>query len=128
MGSDRTSKQRFCGIPYSMVISSAWRSLKCSSIKIYVELLNRYNGQNNGDLHLSYASASNLLYVGKSTVSRAFAELQEKGFIVQTKEGSWDDRRAATWRMTHLKDDRPNGGLSTNDWLRWSNANPGLNV
>ena len=30
----------------------AWRSLKGNSIKVYLELHSRFNGKNNGDLHL----------------------------------------------------------------------------
>lgn len=104
-----------------MVASSAWRSLKGSSIKVYVELLSRYNGRNNGELHLSYGSAASLLHLSKSTVSAAFAELQKKGFIVEIEPGNWYERKAATWRLTHKSDDRPGCGLSTNEWIRWSN-------
>ena len=124
MGANRKleSEERFCKITFNMASSPAWRALRPASIKVYIELLSRYNGRNNGELHLSYGSAAKLLRLGKTTVSSAFDDLQEKGFIVKTENGNWDEQRAATWRLTHRKDNRPNGGYSTNEWRHWSNA------
>lgn len=112
---------RFSALPYSMTGSLAWYSLKSSAVKVYIELLRRYNGLNNGMLILSYGAAAKLLGMSKSTVKAAFDELRDKGFIVCTRQGSWFERLAATWRLTHRADDSPNGGLSTNDWRIWSN-------
>ena len=117
-----STEGRFSALPHHMTESPAWRSLRGSSIKVYIELLRRFNGLNNGDLHLSYGSAAKLLFISKSTVSAAFEELQEKGFIAQTAPGNWYERMAATWRLTHKSDDRPGGGLSTNEWRIWSNS------
>ena len=131
MGANRTSKERFCGIPYSMASSPAFRTLRGNSVKVYVELLSRYGGYNNGSLHLSYREAVKLLGIGRGTVSAAFKELQEKGLIDLIAKGGcgwgWDEeRKAATWRLTHVKDDRPNGGNATNEWIRYSNAQPNI--
>lgn len=116
------SKGSYSALPHNMTSSHAWRSLRASSIKVYIELVSRYKGHNNGDLHLSYGVASKLLYLGKATIKSAFDDLQEKGFIVQIEPGNWYERKASTWRLTHQRDNRSNGGLSTNDWIRWSNA------
>jgi len=96
-------KIQYVPIPYPMAKSDAWRSLSGAAVKVYVELRSRFNGGNNGDLFLSFAEAGDLLGLGKSTVKRAFDELEAKRFIVKTSDGSFRGRRAATWAVT----DRP---------------------
>lgn len=100
-----------------MATSDAWRSLTGSAVKVFVELRSRYNGLNNGDLSLSFAEAADLLALGKSTIARAFGELESKGFIQKTSEGQWYGRKAATWTVT----DRPQkkGEPASNCWQSW---------
>jgi predicted ArsR family transcriptional regulator len=99
-----------------MAESDAWRSLSGSAVKVYVELRSRFNGRNNGDLSLSFDEASNLLALGKSTVARAFAELEAKGFIRKTAQGRFIGRTASTWLVT---DQKHKGHHASNDWRRW---------
>jgi DNA-binding transcriptional MocR family regulator len=100
-----------------MAHSDAWRSLSGGAAKVYVELHSRFNGYNNGEVRLSYAEASDLLALGKSTVARAFEELERKGFIKKVSQGQWYGRKASTWSVT----DRPlrSGEPATNDWQAW---------
>ncbi len=112
--------ERFVPIPYTMLRSDAWRSLSGAAVKVYVELRSRYNGGNNGDLSLSMDEAKRLLHLGKATVSRAFIELEEKGFIRKTRSGHWYGRLATTWAVS----DRPHGTHSpTNTWKIWQPKN-----
>ena len=108
---------QYMPISRHMATSDAWRSLNGSSVKVYVELRSRYNGGNNGDLSLSFSEAADLLALGKSTIARAFAELEEKGFIAKTAEGQWYGRKAATWMVT----DKPlrEGEPVKNTWQFW---------
>ena len=108
---------QYMPISRHLATSDAWRSLSGPAVKVYVELRSRYNGGNNGDLSLSYSEAADLLALGKSTISRAFAELQEKGFIEKTAEGQWYGRKAATWMAT----DKPGkkGEPASNAWQSW---------
>ena len=80
-------------ISYNMAHSDAWRSLSGGAAKVYVELHSRFNGYNNGEVRLSYAEASALLALGKSTVARAFEELERKGFIKKVSQGQWYGRQ-----------------------------------
>lgn len=116
----RSKGEKHVRIPHHMITSPAFRSLNGAALKVYVELADRYNGSNNGELHLSYGVAAKLLHLSKSTVSRGFKELSGKGFIKCASPGNWYDRRAATWILTHRADNRPNGPLATNEWHRWS--------
>lgn len=123
------SHEKFVGLPHVLVVSAAWRSLRGSSIKVFIEICDRYNGANNGEIHLGGGSTAKTLHLSKATVFRALEELAEKGFIERTAEGNWLDRRAATWRLTHRPDNRPNGSpIATHEWRHWdplrSNGNP----
>lgn len=108
---------QYMPISRHMATSDAWRSLSGAAVKVYVELRSRYNGGNNGDLSLSYSEAADLLALGKSTIARAFAELEEKGFIKKTVEGQWYGRKAATWMATDKE--LRKGEPATNDWQSW---------
>ncbi|MFC4270592.1 helix-turn-helix domain-containing protein [Sneathiella chungangensis] len=116
----RNKNEQFVPLPYAMVRSEAWLSLSSGSIKVYVELRSKFNGGNNGELSLSYATARKKLHLGNSTIEKAFDELEERGFIALIKEGHWYGRKAAEWRAT----DRPyQGNPATNAWRRWK---PGM--
>ena len=110
---------QFVPIPHNMARSAAWRSLSGAAAKVYVELRSRYNGRNNGDLSLSYREAAGSLRLGKTSVKRAFDELQEKGFLVKTSEGRWYGRKAATWAATDKPVDHPRAAPATNAWKAW---------
>ena len=123
------SHDKFVGLPHVMVTSLAFRSLRGASVKVLIELCDRYNGRNNGQIHFGGGSTAKTLHLSKSTVFRALGELAGKGFIERTEKGDWLDRKAATWRLTHRPDNRPNGSpIATHDWRFWdpirSNGNP----
>ena len=90
-GVDHTGRSKhdpqFLPISYPMAHSAAWRGLKGSAIKVYIELRSRYHGHNNGKMSLSMDEGARLLGMSKSTVKNALGELIEKGFITITKPG-----------------------------------------
>jgi len=112
----RNGTEQYIGVPYSMTRSAAFRSLTGSALKVWVELRSRFNGRNNGELSLSLDEGARLLGMGKTTVGRAFVELEEKGLIVMTRRGQWYGRLATTWAVT---DRSYNGHLPTNAWKHW---------
>lgn len=112
---------QFVPVPYSTSRSAAFRSLSGQAVKVWVELRSRYNGYNNGQLSLSFQEAAELLQMSKSTVGRAFKELETKGFIKLRKPGQWYGRLAAEWIVT---DQKFNGNLATRDWTKWQPPAP----
>lgn len=111
---------QFIPVPYDLAKSAAFRSLNGAAVKVLFELRWRYNGRNNGDLSLCYNDAANLLGLSKSTVARAFRELEAKGFIFKTAPGHWYGRKATTWAVTTQKLDLPRPEIAPrNDWKRW---------
>jgi AraC-like DNA-binding protein len=107
---------RFIQLFYSILRHPAWRSLGGPAAKIWIELRSSFNGRNNGHIFLSYEDAATRLHLSKTTVARAFTELEAKGFIRLRERGQWFGRRAHEWILTDLPyHDRP----ATRDWENW---------
>jgi hypothetical protein len=113
-------------LTFSMGRSPAWRSLSGAAVKVFIELRCHFDGSNNGKLFLSYSDAAERLRIGKSTVKRAFDELQAKGFIRKTRQGARHCRLASTWAVLDvpLNDGEP----APNDWRRWQPGRQKQNV
>ena len=107
-------------LSYAHLKSPAWRSLSGAAVKVWFELHTRFNGGNNGKLHLSMNEAAEILGLGKATVKRAYDELVEKGFLVLEKRGDWYSRRAHDWRLTSKPMQTAKGkNPPTLDWRNW---------
>ena len=70
---------KFVRLGDGMLTSEAWKSLSGSAIKYYIELRRRYNGTNNGDLHLSLEEARKCLRMARDTVLRVQQEAGRQG-------------------------------------------------
>lgn len=99
--------------------SPAWRSLKPAERCVYLELAERFNGSNNGRISMSLRELEERVGVSKATASRALSVLVDRGFIVQTKEGSFRRkvRHASEWRLTEHPTE---SGPATKEFVRWS--------
>jgi Helix-turn-helix domain len=89
----------FVQIPKYMITSAAWRSLSGSAMAAYLELFRRYNGTNNGQLHLSVREFAELYGRSQDTAAKALRELVDKGFIEIVRLSGFnlkDRRRQAT--------------------------------
>ena len=73
--------------------SPAWRTLTPASRALYVELAQRFNGSNNGEISLSVRAAARHLHIAKDTATKSFHELEAKGFIRRHVCGSFDWKR-----------------------------------
>ena len=94
------NRGKFVALGDGMLTSEAWRSLSGSAIKYYVELRRRFNGMNNGELHLSLEQANKHLGMARDTVLRVQQELVDKGFVRMTRRGGFHQRLATTWALT----------------------------
>lgn len=128
---DRTGRSkgegRFVRIFQYMMKSPAWQHLGPLEVAIYLEMSSRYAGENsnNGRIGYSVREAATRFRVGKTTVSRALQELQEKGFIVCTTKGGFSVkiRRATEWRLTEFRCDVTQQ-MATKDFLQWQPSVP----
>jgi DNA-binding transcriptional regulator YhcF (GntR family) len=91
-------------LPKWMLVCTAWRLLSGEAIAAYIELARRYNGTNNGQMHLSVRELAALRVCSKDTAARAIRELVHRGFIeiVRTSGFNVKDRKrqAAEYRLT----------------------------
>jgi DNA-binding transcriptional MocR family regulator len=109
-------KSQFLQLFYAMARHPAWHSLSGPAVKLWIELRMSFNGRNNGQVFLSYEDAACRLHLSKSTVKRAYAELEKKGFLRLRAKGDWYGRRAHEWILTDLPyRDQP----ATRDWENW---------
>ena len=118
--------ERFVKLNHWMLKSTAWRSLSPAARALYVELAQRYNGFNNGEISMSVREAARLVNVAKDTVTKCFRDLEAKGFIRRNVCGSFNYklRHATTWILTEHDFD---GKSATKDFMRWKsdNSEPG---
>lgn len=77
----------FISIPIKLATSPIFRSLKPTSLKVLIELLSQYNGNNNGNLCAPKAYMVKWGIGSYSTLYNAIKELLEKELIIKTKQG-----------------------------------------
>jgi hypothetical protein len=82
--------ERFVKLEHWLLRTPAWRSLTPVARALYIELAQRYNGANNGEISLSVREAAELVHIAKDTASKSFHELEEKGFVRRHVCGSFN--------------------------------------
>ncbi len=113
-----TGTHRYVMLYHHLLNSAAYRSLKPPARALLVELRKLYNGSNNGRIGLSVRKAATDIHVAKATASKAFQELQDKGFIKRTLDGSFQfkKRHSSEWELTFEDCD---GRSATKECLSW---------
>lgn len=112
----------FIMVRHDVYDSFAWKGLSCASVRVWLEIMRRYNGSNNGEMSLSCREAAIICGIGKGTAKRCFDELLEKGFIKVTENSSFNYKmkRARRWAATH----EPYAGkMASNEWRNWQPKN-----
>ena len=110
------TRGKFVALGEGLITSTAWRSLSGGAIRYYIELRRRFNGVNNGELHLSLEESTRRLGMAKDTAIRAQQELTEKGLIRMTQRGGFHQRLATTWALT---DESTAAMTPTHDYKSW---------
>src|SRR5262245_58883448 len=103
----------------------AWRTLSVGARSLLWELRALYHGYNNGELFLSVREAARRLNSDKSTISRWFKELQERGWIRPKVEAGFTWKTAARERMATcwiLTEFPVAGTAPTRDFTAWTAA------
>lgn len=123
-GRTRGSMGRFISLPLYMLQSAAWRSLSPVERCCYLEIIQRYNGSNNGRLAMSARSLALAIGVNRATSSRALQSLIAVGLIevVQSSAFSCKVKRAAEYRVTIHRCD-VTGDLPSKTFMRWQPEN-----
>ena len=85
-----------------------------------LEIARGHDGTNNGRLGLSIRRASERCNIARGTAQRAFADLQERGFIELVTKGAFSRKspHASEWRLTFNTCD-VTGELASKAFMRW---------
>ena len=116
----RSARGRFIAIPHMVKNSDSWKVCKPPSVSVYVALMFRYNGKNNGYIPFSCREASEECNISKNTAKRAFDQLEEVGLIKCITASNFDCRKkfAREWAFTHIDID---GRVATGEWKHYKN-------
>jgi len=104
--------------------SPAYLSLSCPARAVLIEIARAYDGTNNGRIGLSVRRASQRCNIAKDTASRAFAVLEERGFVDCVTRGAFSRKsmHATEWRLTWWPCD-VTGALSSKRFMNWEKQN-----
>ena len=84
-----------------MLESPAYRDLKPPARCLLEEFQRKFRPSRQGRLSISVKNAACLVGVTKSTISKAFRELESHGFIKLTRGELWQQRKAGQWKSTN---------------------------
>lgn len=96
---------RFIKIDYYILTRKAWLSLKPTEVRVWLLLVQRFNGGNNGRISLSIREAAKLGKMAPATAHKALKTLIEKGFVICRYKGSFSQKvcYASEYELTHLR-------------------------
>src|SRR5215831_11338516 len=106
----RDKGERYVKLRFWLLTSLAWQSLPPAARALYIEIVKRYNGSNNGRIVMGVRDAAKLIGVSKDTALLAFRFLEDRGFIICTKRGAFSHKTcmdASEWRLTEYDSDYP---------------------
>jgi hypothetical protein len=108
----------FLKLPRFIKRSQAFHELSCEARCALLEILDRYNGTNNGAISLSVRECAYSLGTRcKATASRALTAVDDSGLARPQEVGVWRGRRATTWRLAWLRCD-VTGDLPNKTWAQ----------
>ncbi len=84
----RRTGASFVQIPHFVLESQQWADLPPNAIKLLMELARQYKGKNNGDLSATMSTLKARGWSSEPTVWKHLRLLEERGWIVKTKQGS----------------------------------------
>ena len=80
--------------------SQAWHDLSLPARCALLELLDRYNGINNGMIGLGVRELASALRCSRGGAAKALRELDDAGLARPITGGHWKGKRATEWRLT----------------------------
>ena len=102
--------------------SDAWRHMSSDAKVLYIEFrrIAMKDREDRNRINMSVRQAAELINVSKNRANAVLRELIEYGFVVVTKESSFNVKgrtsKATVYRITHIGDK----GDRTNDFMAWA--------
>jgi hypothetical protein len=114
----RDHTARFVGLPHYMLKSAAWRTMPPNAKAVLIDVWQRHNGSNNGEISYAVREAEGI-GLSKDQAGRALDICEERGFLVCTRESAFTvkTKAARLWRITAEK---YRNEPATMDFMRWS--------
>jgi hypothetical protein len=81
---DKRPPGGFVPLPHIVVRSAQWAALSPFAVKLLVELLGQYSGNNNGNLTTAWTVLRPRGWKSKATLSKAIDELESRAWIQRT--------------------------------------------
>ena len=75
----------FVALYKALLKDPSWRAISSSAKVVYIYMRSKFNTSTFGEVSLAYSEISDMM--STKTISRAFKELLDKGFIEKTKHG-----------------------------------------
>lgn len=116
---------RYMQLSHFLLSSPAWRSLGPVPRALYIEVVQRWTGFNNGSIGLGVRQAAEAMHVKRQTITDGFRVLIDRGFLACSRESTFDQKRLTReWLVTALPigDCRAPTQPPTNDFMRWRSA------
>lgn len=113
---------RFADIPHAVLESEAYRHLSTIERAVFIEIVARFSGYNNGEIAISYRElARRLNRKNEAPFGPAIAKLTAHGLIDIVTEARWKDRRAREYRLTFVSttDGAGRHVQATNEYRSW---------
>lgn len=112
------------GLPHVVHDSTAYLSLSLYARQVLIEVVRRFNGYNNGKIAISQREIGKRLGSSNYTkISKAVAELMDRGMIDVTTNRNWKARMAREYRLTFVSTgDHVRHVQATDDYRYWTAA------
>jgi hypothetical protein len=108
-------QSHFILLPWGVKRSRAYHGLSAPARAAFVEIIDRYDGRNNGRIGLGVRELAYELNCSQAKAWRALGELEDSGLIIPTKLGAWRGKKATEWRIVfHVCDET--GELPIKQW------------
>lgn len=105
----------YLAFPRQVVRSPAYKNLKPNARSLMIELQDVWRS-NDPIIHFDVRRAAKLLNISTGSVSIAFNQLKEHGFIRCASESNWVNGMAREWLLTWTPN---NGREPLNDFFTW---------
>jgi hypothetical protein len=109
------SGRRFIQLFTNVKRSEAYHGLSLPGRAALFELIDRYNGCNNGMIALGVRELACELNCSKDTAARALNELDDAGLAHPTSVGAWRGKKSSEWRLLFKRCDKT-GDLPVTNW------------
>ena len=99
----------FAPLPFAVIRSQGFARLSAHAVKLVIDLLAQYKGDNNGDLCAAWTIMQGRGWKSKETLNKALKELKEGHWVEVTRQGG--RHKASLYGLTFYAVDDCNGKL-----------------